>query len=85
MVRFAAMSWFKTAVICLCIIGGFVGHSYIDRHQYFINISSQSYGRIDKWTGEYTEWSQEYDNDALKKLAGEWESPSDYIKFPTHR
>ena len=56
------MSWFKTAVICLCIIGGFASHSYIDRYT-TIDLAAKETAftgqgylevvRYDKWTGRY--------------------------------
>ena len=54
------MSWFKTAVICLFIIFGFVVHSYMDRYEYFhqgyystTNYSDNvKFRRWDKWTGK---------------------------------
>ena len=82
MFRFAAMSWIKTAVICLCIIGGFVGHSYMDRYYYMGGISTP-YGRIDKWTGKYMEWNQGFENFA--KQPGNWEVPGVREVYPTQR
>ena len=84
------MSWFKTAVICLCIIGGFVANSWVDRYQYF-HIKGTGHGvadenvRIDKWTGEYSKWDVKFSNEVWEYEAGKWKAPKASDRMPDHR
>ena len=90
MVRFAAMSWFKPAVIFLCIIGGFVANSWVDRYQYFhikgpgVGVADENV-RIDKWTGEYSKWDVKFNGETFEYEAGKWTVPRPSDEMPDHR